>query len=151
MTTTDEVLLSAVILVDRRGWILLQLRDESAANFPNVWGLPGGHVEPGEDVADAAVRELFEETALAADGPLVHYRVTRSPERPSRVKHFFYGTTDARQEDVVLGEGAAMVFTPPTEVLDGRPYTPTTAATLQDFLASPIYAGLVAGATTSER
>ncbi|WP_241825096.1 hypothetical protein [Micromonospora sp. CB01531] len=32
--------------------------------------------------------------------------------------HVFHGTTIARQEDVVLGEGRAMVFVPRDEVLD---------------------------------
>lgn len=39
--------------------ILLQLR----ADF-DVWGIPGGLLEPGEDPAEAVVREVLEETGL---------------------------------------------------------------------------------------
>lgn len=37
--------LAAVLLVDRRGWVLLQERDEHAPVAANQWGLVGGHVE----------------------------------------------------------------------------------------------------------
>ena len=35
------------------------------------WGYPGGWVDPGETMAQAAVRELFEETAIRADARCV--------------------------------------------------------------------------------
>jgi len=44
------------------GEILLIQRADNAH-----WGLPGGHVEPGESVAQAAVREVLEETGFAIE------------------------------------------------------------------------------------
>ena len=110
---------------DTDGQLLLQLRDSNATHHPNVWGLPGGHGESGETPEQTAERELLEETGLRADGPLHPVAVQTLPEL-ARVKHYFLGSTRARQEDVVLGEGAAMLFVPGAEVLDGRPWTPGT-------------------------
>lgn len=62
-----------------------------------------------------------------------------------RVKHYFLGSTSAWQEDVVLGEGAAMLFVPGAEVLDGRQWTPGTVEVLTEFLASAEYAALATG------
>lgn len=132
------------MFVDRSGSLLLQLRDEHAAYFPNVWGLPGGHVEPGETPAEAAPRELLEETALRPEDELRLFATQQLPEQ-NRVKHYFYGGTSATQSDVVLGEGAAMLFVPAGELLDGRPYTPGTVDMLARFLASAEYAQLSEG------
>ncbi len=44
---------------DGQRWLLMVERGDS-----HGWALPGGMVEPGEDPADAAVRELGEETGL---------------------------------------------------------------------------------------
>ncbi|MBM0280052.1 NUDIX hydrolase [Micromonospora tarensis] len=140
-------MIACVVLVDSEGRLLLQLRDGAAMYHPNMWGLPGGHGEPGETPEQTAERELWEETGLAADGPLRPLAVQELPEL-DRVKHYFLGTTRARQEDVVLGEGAAMVFVPGDQVLDGRPWTPGTVAVLTEFLASPEYAASIGRAAT---
>ena len=57
--------LAALAVVVRDAHVLLVRR----RNPPDVglWGYPGGHVEWGETVAEAAMRELHEETALRAE------------------------------------------------------------------------------------
>ena len=50
---------ASAVIFDRRGRVLLQERSDS-----RQWGLPGGAVEIGESVADAAIREVHEETGL---------------------------------------------------------------------------------------
>lgn len=42
------------------------------------WGLPGGHIEPGESMIAGAKRELLEETGLTAD-ELEFVNITNDP------------------------------------------------------------------------
>ncbi|TCK23153.1 ADP-ribose pyrophosphatase YjhB (NUDIX family) [Ancylobacter aquaticus] len=58
----------AVLALVARGEEMLLVR---RANPPDqgLWGFPGGRIEPGETYLDAALRELHEETGIAADAP----------------------------------------------------------------------------------
>lgn len=56
-------------LLVRAGQILLVHRSPSKAKYPNVWDLPGGHLEPGEDSRQALVRELREELNVEITAP----------------------------------------------------------------------------------
>lgn len=61
MARTEQVELTVLCLVRRGEEILLQNRVK--ADWRG-YALPGGHVEPGESIVDAVVREMREETGL---------------------------------------------------------------------------------------
>ena len=53
---------SCVIIRNTKSQILLQERTDR-----NMWGLPGGCQDLGEDLRDTAVREVYEETSIQLD------------------------------------------------------------------------------------
>lgn len=54
-----------VVAVLRKDEVLMQYKLRGP--FLEVWNLPGGKIEPGEDVIPSGCRELFEETRIIAD------------------------------------------------------------------------------------
>ena len=56
--------LAALSIVTKDGCVLL-VRRKSEPDA-GLWGFPGGHVDYGENVRDAACRELLEETTVKA-------------------------------------------------------------------------------------
>jgi 8-oxo-dGTP diphosphatase len=106
-----------VILVDIRGWILLQERDEHPAIDPEKWGLVGGHLDPGEGFETAAYRELAEETGLRLPvGALRGWQeieffqpATRSAAR----MRVFVAATELTDADIDVLEGRQIVFVEP--------------------------------------
>ncbi|MGH8946944.1 MAG: NUDIX domain-containing protein [Acidimicrobiia bacterium] len=62
------VVMAAAIL--RRGsQILLCHRHPEGDHYPNVWDLPGGHVEDGESLNETLARELHEELGIRIHTP----------------------------------------------------------------------------------
>ncbi len=129
---------STAILVDPRGWVLLQERDQHAPIDPDCWGLVGGHVEDGEDVDDAVHRELLEETGLSGHELTCWHRFTVHDGDEMTV---YAGATTVTDDDVVCGEGRQIVFVEPGAAL-GLPLTRAAAVVVPEFLASPQYASL---------
>lgn len=63
---TERVELTVLCLVHQNGFYLLQNRVK--ADWKG-FALPGGHIEPGESVVEAVIREMKEETGLTIKNP----------------------------------------------------------------------------------
>lgn len=144
MSRTVDSRLAVILLVDSRGWVLLQERDENAPRAANQWGMVGGHVEDGEDFEPAAYRELLEETGVDLPrGGLQLWRADEYtyPDGHHGQYHVFAAATDLTDADIVVGEGRQIVFVDPDTVV-GLDLAGSSRYFVPDFLRSTLYADL---------
>jgi 8-oxo-dGTP pyrophosphatase MutT (NUDIX family) len=133
---------SSTLLVDRRGWLLLQERDEHPVIAPEKWGLVGGHVEDGEEFEPAAYRELEEETGVVLPPGTLRLWHELTREDWGATFRIWYARTLLTDADIVLGEGRQIVFVDPAR-LGELDLADMAQAVLPEFLASPQYRDLL--------
>ncbi|MDQ6641704.1 MAG: NUDIX domain-containing protein [Actinomycetota bacterium] len=136
---------SSVVLVDGRGRVLLQERDEHPVIDPEKWGFVGGSVEEGEDYQSAAYRELEEETGVQlAEGLELFGTFEVFHEHRGGDDEFtlWVARTELADSDIVVGEGRQIVFVDPATV-STLPLTASAIVALQPFLDSRLYQELI--------
>jgi 8-oxo-dGTP diphosphatase len=137
---------ASVVLVDPRGWVLLQERDEHPAIDPEKWGFVGGHLDSGEGFLEGAYRELAEETGVRLDEGLelfgqftVHHEHTDSDDE----FQLFVMRTDLTDDEIECHEGRQIVFVAPGRVTELE-LTAAARIALGEFLRSETYSRLTA-------
>lgn len=68
LMTSEKAIITVLCMIYRDDEILLQNR--VAENWPGVT-FPGGHVEQGESFVEAVKREMWEETGLSIEHPVI--------------------------------------------------------------------------------
>jgi 8-oxo-dGTP pyrophosphatase MutT (NUDIX family) len=129
-----------VTLVDPRGRVLMQERDEHAPVWPDMWCFPGGGLEGDEEPAAGAVRELAEETGvvLAPEDLTDLGEFELATERGTFRFHAFVARTSLSDRDVECHEGRQMAFVEADPLPDVElvPSTALVAPELKAWIAA---------------
>jgi isopentenyl-diphosphate delta-isomerase type 1 len=119
-----------VMLFNSASQVFLQKRSDSKDEFPGLWdSSAAGHVNPGEDYADCARRELAEElgiTAPVALEPLFRIRATEATgwEHCSVFRCFYDGPLSLQDEEVDDGRWLSAAEMDRLVADTGTPLTP---------------------------
>ncbi len=131
-----------IILVNRKGDILL-IHRENDPNIPapNKWDIVGGHVELGESLEEALIREVKEEICLHLES----YQKFGEFHDQEAERYVYIGSIEKRLDELCLREGQGFGFFSPTYALNhldlGEPARKCLTAYVKSVGATPHNSG----------
>ena len=120
---------ASIIFINSRNEVLLLLRDDKPdIPYPNMWDLPGGHVEENETSEACIAREMQEEIETDVSSCRLHAVY----DFPDRIEHIFLMDLDTAAEEITLHEGQRLRWFSLHE-LEGLPLAYGFDLVLSDF------------------
>jgi 8-oxo-dGTP diphosphatase len=99
---------AGIILLNRNNEVLLLLRDNKVdIPFPNMWDIPGGKVEVGEEPEFAVRREINEELGIANLGEISLFKIITSEKITD---YIFWKRLDLNPNEIDLQEGQRIEY-----------------------------------------
>ena len=93
---------TSIIFVNDKKQVLLFLRDDkSDIIYPNMWDVPGGHVEPGETPKQCIIREMKEEM----DIDLKDFHLLCEKKFEDRIEYTYWKHANLKIDEINLMEG----------------------------------------------
>jgi 8-oxo-dGTP pyrophosphatase MutT (NUDIX family) len=134
-TIAPSYTVGAIVFIERSDGAILLVRQ----SYRRAWGVPGGLLKRGEDVADGARREVFEETGLAVD--LVGEPAVVVEPDPQRIDVVFRARPAADSDPADAGprspEIVEVCWFLPTDLPDLQAEASTALVTLARSAAAP--------------
>ena len=95
----------SILFVNNQRQILLFLRDDiPQIPYPNMWDVPGGHVEDHETPEECIRREIKEEMGLDLD----EYHLFSVSEFADRTEHVYWKKANLEIAEIDLTEGQCL-------------------------------------------
>jgi 8-oxo-dGTP diphosphatase len=95
---------SIIFLNDKEEVLLLLRDDKDTIPYPNMWDLPGGHVEENESAEECIMREMKEEMGL----DLKDFTLASIMEFEDRIEYTFWKRENLDIDSIQLQEGQAL-------------------------------------------
>ena len=120
MSRSETAIFTNMCMIsDGNGNILVQ--DRQNPDWPGIT-FPGGHVEPGESFTDSVIREVFEETGLTVENPVLCGVKQFQTRREERYVVFLYKAD--RFSGALRSSDEGEVFWIPRAALASYPLAP---------------------------